>query len=455
MNRIMKKVIVVLIVGVVAVTAGITYLKSNGKNGSSFRTITVKRGDPLATIGATGTVEPEELVDVGAQVAGQIYAFGNDKDGNTVDYGSRVEEGTVLAQIDDSLYTADVALATAQWEAAVAGVQRAEADIEQMKAKLEQAKRDWERAQKLGPSEALAETSYDAYKAAFEITQANVAVGKTIIVQAKAAVDQTEATLKRAKRNLGLCTIKSPVKGVIIDRRVNIGQTVVASLNAPSLFLIAKDLKRMQVWVAVNEADIGSIYPGQPVTFTVDAYPGEVFKGEVGKIRLNATMTQNVVTYTVEVITDNSSGRLLPYLTANLQFELSRRENVPVVSNSALRWSPRPEQVAEKFRSSLDSLTGGGSSVDSSKSNDPNLLQAGVKYGVLWVKDNGFVKPIKVIIGMTDGTVTEVRGDDVEEGLEVITGEQRAAANQDTTNPFTPKLPPRNRQPTGGKPKQQ
>jgi HlyD family secretion protein len=449
MNRIMKKVIVVLIVGVVAVTAGITYLKSNGKNGSSFRTVTVKRGDLLATIGATGTVEPEELVDVGAQVAGQIYAFGNDKDGNTVDYGSRVEEGTILAQIDDSLYTADVALATAQWESAVAGVQRTEADIEQMKAKLEQARRDWERAQKLGPSEALAETSYDAYKAVFETTQANVAVGKAVIVQAKAMVDQTEATLKRAKRNLGLCTIKSPVKGVVIDRRVNIGQTVVASLNAPSLFLIAKDLKRMQVWVAVNEADIGSIYPGQPVTFTVDAYPGEIFKGEVGKIRLNATMTQNVVTYTVEVITDNSSGRLLPYLTANLLFELSRRENVPVVSNSALRWSPRPEQVAEKFRSSLDNLTEGGNS------NDPNLLQAGVKHGVVWVKDNGFVKPIKVIIGMTDGTVTEVRGDDVVEGLEVITGEQQAAANQDTTNPFTPKIPTRNRQPTGGKPKPQ
>lgn len=444
----------VLIVGVVAVTAGITYLKSNGKNDSSFQTVTVKRGDLLAAIGATGTVEPEELVDVGAQVAGQILAFGKDKDGNEVDYGSAVEEGTILVQIDDTVYKANVAMAHAQWENARAGVQRAEADLQQMKAKLEQAKRDWDRAQKIGPSEALAETSYYAYKAAFETAQANVAVDEAVITQAKASVDQAKASLESAERNFSYCTIKSPVKGVIIDRRVNIGQTVVASLNAPSLFLIAKDLKRMQVWVAVNEADIGNIYPGQPVTFTVDAYPGKVFKGKVGKIRLNATMTQNVVTYTVEVITDNSSGRLLPYLTANLQFELSRRENVPVVSNSALRWSPRPEQVAEKFRSSLDSLTEGGSSVGSNKSNDPNL-QAGVKYGVVWVKDNGFVKPIKVSIGMTDGTMTEVLGDDVKEGLEVITGEQQAAANQDTTNPFTPKLPTRNRQPTGGKPKQQ
>jgi HlyD family secretion protein len=210
----------------------------------------------------------------------------------------------------------------------------------------------------------------------------------------------------------------------------------------------------MQIWVAVNEADIGNVYPGQPVTFTVDAYPGKVFKGEVGKIRLNATMTQNVVTYTVEVITDNSSGKLLPYLTANLQFELSHRENVLVVSNSALRWSPRPDQVAEKFRSSLDSLTEGGNSVGSKKSNDPNL-QTVVKYGVVWVKDNGFVTPIKVSIGMTDSTMTEIWGDDAKEGLDVITGEQQAAVSQDTTNPFTPKLPSRNRQPTGGKPKQQ
>ena len=146
------------------------------------------------------------------------------------------------------------------------------------------------------------------------------------------------------------CTIKSPVKGVIIDRRVNIGQTVVASLNAPSLFLIAKDLKRMQVWVAVNEADIGKIQPGLPVSFTVDAFPGETFRGEVGKVRLNASMTQNVITYTVEVITDNSNGRLLPYLTANVQFELSRLSGVLLAPNAALRWTPPAEQVAPEFR---------------------------------------------------------------------------------------------------------
>src|SRR4029450_5132323 len=147
-------------------------------------------------------------------------------------------------------------------------------------------------------------------------------------------VPQAEAVWDRPHKSLGYCTITAPVKGVIIDRRVNIGQTVVASLNAPSLFLIAKDLKRMQVWVSVNEADIGSIKAGQPVRFTGDAYPNRAFHGEVNKVRLNAAMTQNVVTYTVEVTTDNSSGRLLPYLTANVQFEINRRRKVLVAPNA-------------------------------------------------------------------------------------------------------------------------
>jgi HlyD family secretion protein len=454
MKPIMKRIILIVILVVLAAAGLKWYSNSSSENGMFFRTAEVKRGDLLATIGATGTVEPEELVDVGAQVAGQILAFGKDKDGKEIDYGSAVEEGTILAQIDDTVYKANVALAQAQWENAKAGVQRADADLEQMKAKLEQARRDWERAQKLGPSEALAETSYDAYKAAFETAQANVGVGEAVIAQARASVDQAKASLESAQRNLSYCTIKSPVKGVIIDRRVNIGQTVVSSLSAPSLFLIAKDLKHMQVWVSVNEADIGSIYVGQPATFTVDAYPGQLFIGEVGKIRLNATMTQNVVTYTVEVLTDNSSGKLLPYLTANLQFELHRRDNVLTVPNSALRWSPRPEQVAEAFRSNLDSLADYGSSGGQSNSLDPNSHEV-MKRGVLWVSDSGFVRPVKVALGMTDGTLTEVHGNDVKEGMKVITGEQQQATSDTTTNPFTPKLPARNRQPTGGRPRPQ
>jgi HlyD family secretion protein len=442
MKHLKKKAIALMVMVGLGGGAIAWYLHHSGGESSSFRTAPVKRGDLLATISATGTVEPEEVVDVGAQVAGQINAFGKDKNGKTIDYGSVVEEGTVLAKIDDSLYAADVALAGAQLQQAKSGVQRGEADLGQLKAKLYQAKRDWGRAEKLGPSEALAETSYDAYKSAYETAQANVAVGEAAIIQAKEAVAQAEATLQRARRNLSYCTITSPVKGVIIDRRVNIGQTVVSSLNAPSLFLIAKDLKRMQVWVSVNEADIGNIHPGQPVSFTVDAYPGQIFRGEVGKIRLNATMTQNVVTYTVEIITDNSSGKLLPYLTANAQFELSHRNDVLLVSNAALRWFPLPEQVAPEYRAMAESSARrGGSSGGERQSAEPAAkADARSRRGMVWVQAGKYVRPIKVQVGLSDGTMTEVEGEEFKEGLEVIVGEQQQVADNATTNPFAPQF---------------
>jgi len=451
MRHLIKKAIVVLVVLGVAGGAAAWYFHTVNGQPVSYRTAKVTRGDIVVSISATGTVEPEEVVDVGAQVAGQILSFGKDSSGKAVDYGSVVKEGTVLAQIDDSLYVAEAANATAQVELANAGIQRARADLEQMKAKLQQAQRDWERAQRIGPSEALAQVSYDGYQSAYETAKANVAVGEAAILQAKAGLSQAEAVLRRAQRNLGYCTIKSPVKGVIIDRRVNTGQTVVASLNAPSLFLIAKDLTRMQVWVAVNEADIGKIHPGQPVDFTVDAFPGEAFRGEVGKVRLNASMTQNVVTYTVEVLTDNSSGRLLPYLTANAQFGLNRRTDVMQVPNAALRWTPQADQVAQEFREALqnpaaqEARRDGGQGV-ASKPGPPS--GDGGRRGLVWAFQDQQLRPIRVRVGVSDGIMTEVGGEDLAEGQEIVVGEQsQSAAVADASNPFTPKIP---RRPRGG-----
>ncbi len=445
-----KRIVVTLIVLSFAAAGMVWYFQRVDAQTTSFRTVRVTRGDVLVAISATGTVEPEEVVDVGAQVAGQILSFGKDVNGKTVDYGSVVEEGTILAKIDDSLYRADAAQADAQVESAQAGLQRAEADLEQMKAKLQQAERDWHRAQKLGPSEALSQASYDAYQSAYETAKANVAVGEAAILQAKASLAQAEAVLQRAQRNLGYCTIKSPVKGVVIDRRVNIGQTVVSSLNAPSLFLIAKDLKRMQLWVAVNEADIGKIHAGQPVAFTVDAFPGETFRGEVGKVRLNASMTQNVVTYTVEIITDNSTGRLLPYLTANIQFELNRHNGVLLVPNVALRWKPSGEQVAPEFREAFDNHAaqkGGSDGTDGTQrpTSRPAEASAGtMSRGIIWVTEGEYVRPIRVGLGLTDGTNTEIEGNGLTEGLEVVTGLQIQQSGQTATNnPFTPKFPRR------------
>jgi HlyD family secretion protein len=396
----------------------------------AFRTEPVKRGDLVATIAATGTVEPEAAVDVGAQVAGVIVAFGKDKSGQIINWGSAVDAGTVLARIDDSLYAAAVRTAKAQLDQNEANVLASEANVLQQEANLLHASQDWNRAETLGPSDALAQSSYDQYHANFEVAKANLAAAKAAVEQAKAAVEAAKANLQTAQINLDYCTIRSPVKGVVIDRRVNIGQTVVSSLSAPSLFLIANDLRRIQVWVSVNEADVGSIEAGGKVTFTVDAFPGKVFHGEVGQVRLNATMTQNVVTYTVEVDIDNSDGKLLPYLTANAQFLVGEHKGVLLVPNAALRWAPKPWQVAKD-----DKREGRGRS--GRREHDPEPTQP---RATLWVEDGAFVRPLPVKAGLTDGTFTEVEGRGLAEEVGVVVGEgpREPPAPTGGRNPFAP-----------------
>jgi HlyD family secretion protein len=250
--------------------------------------------------------------------------------------------------------------------------------------------------------------------------------------------------LRRSDQNFEYCTIRSPVKGVIIDRRVNIGQTVVASLSAPSLFLIAKDLKRLQIWVSVNEADIGHIRPGQPVSFTVDAFPGRVFQGQVEKVRLNASMTQNVVTYTVEVTTDNRDGRLLPYLTANVKFLVDERHGVLLVPNAALRWTPEPGKmdlgrvIADEGR---EPHPGSGGDPFSSRGSSEEARNEAPARGTVWVPEQGGVRAVAVRTGLTDGTLTEVESEGLHEGTPLVVGErQDEDSGQSYRSPFAPQF---------------
>lgn len=402
----------------------------------SFRTASLVRGDLRITIDATGTIEPEQVIDVGAQVAGQIISFGTDGDGKTVDYGSVVRKGMVLARIDKSLYVTELDAASSELESAKAHLHQRQADRSVMLAKVQRSEKDWQRAQRIGPSEALARSEYDQYQADYKIAKANLSVSDAAIVQAKAGISKAKAAVRRAERNIGYCTITSPVDGLIIDRRVNIGQTVVANLNAPSLFLLAKDLKHMKIWAAVNEADVCRIHPGQNVTFTIDALPEETFDGQVGKIRLNASMTQNVVIYTVEVDIDNPHGRLLPYLTANVTFRIDERSNVLLVPNAAFHWQPSRELIDPQFRSPLpaveafadDASTGQGTSV-------------------VWVKSGKKVRPVEVRTGLSDGLKTEIAGDNLKQGQQIIVGVQPdsrkgPAGGHEPANPFIPDLPP-------------
>ena len=340
MSRLIKRIIVFIVVAACAGAVAYYGFIKKSEQQFTFKTAKIEKKDIIQSIDATGTVEPEELVDVGARVSGEIVAFGKDKEGKEVDYGSEITEGSLIALIDDEIPRSDILQAKARLEQAKASLAQAKATLLQNEANLRKAERDWSRAQRLGVSEALSQASYDAYLADWETATAQIEVSKAQILQASAEVAQAEAALKVEERNLEYCTIKAPVDGIVIDRKVNVGQTVVSNMSASSLFLIAKDLKKMEVWASVNEADIGNIKKGQRVVFTVDAYPNEKFIGEVGKIRLNATMSQNVVTYVVEVLTDNSSGKLLPYLSANLNFEVKRKDGALSVPNSALRFSP-------------------------------------------------------------------------------------------------------------------
>ena len=469
----MKTLLGLLVVLVVAVGGGYWYWSQSTGSKAPFKTAIVERGDLVVSINATGIIEPEEVVDVGAQVAGMITSMGKDPRDpkRTIDFGSPVEVDTILAHIDPAIYQSQVDQAQAQLEQAQAmvesakalvgqaqaNVSRAQADLGQMQAKLFQADRDWNRAQKLRETKgAIADADYDAAESAFKTAGANVGVGQAAIEQAKAGlvdaqaavskaqagVGDATASLKRAKTNLAYCTIKSPVKGVIIARRVNVGQTVVSSLNAPSLFLIAKDLRRLQVWAQVNEADVGQIRSGQEVRFTIDAFPGRPFKGVVApdQPRLDASTTSNVTTYTVVVNTDNPDGRLIPYLTANLEFEAGRHTNVLLVPNSALRWKPNPQLIAPDAR---------GDNGKAAASRPRSTASAGEKRtssekdrsdrGTVWIEEDGFVRPVPVRLGPSDGTRTEILGGALKENDQIVIGEvRRDNGGGGTVNPFTP-----------------
>jgi HlyD family secretion protein len=411
-----------------------------------FRTVPVARGDLVATIGATGTLEPEQVVDVGAQVNGQIISFGPDEDhpGKTIDNRSNVEQGMLLAKIDDRPYQFALEDAKAGVDSAQANITKANADLGQMQAKLFQAEQDWNRVDKLGAANAgISDQERDQYKANLLIAQANVADQQAVIDQAKTTLAQNKAALLQAQQNVDYCTIVSPVKGTVIARRMNAGQTVNSSMSAPSLFLIAKDLRRMQVWASVNEADVGNIHAGQTVTFTVDARPGQTFKGVVDKVRYDASMTQNVVTYTVEITVDNSDGKLLPYLTANVKFELDRRDHAQTVPNSALRWMPRDDQI---LPGSDDDRADAAAASAVTPTTQQTAEEEMRDRGTVWLPaGDGKVRPVRVKVGVTDGMVTEIAPLDataLPDETPVVTGEADAGdpGSGGTSNPFLPQF---------------
>ncbi len=431
MKRILTIAIIVVILGLLGWGSVALYRHYNTPQEKLvFKTEKISRGDLRSTISASGTIEPEELINVGAQVNGKIMTFGLDADGKSIDYGSRITAGMVLARIDDVLYEAEVRQAKAAKLQAQAAIKSAQANIAVTRADLLLAEQNWTRAKELFPKKAMSRSDYDEALAQFRSAKARIGVSEASLAQAQSQLASAEASLLKAERNLNYCVITSPVDGVIIDRRVSIGQTVVSNMSASSIFLIAKDLKKMQVWASVNEADIGDIKPGMPVIFTVDTFPGRRFRGTVLKVRLNATMSQNVVTYVVEIATDNKDGKLLPYLTANVRFIKASRENVLTVSNAALRFQPEPGMVAPEYQKDLPQLL--------------SVRRGGER--VLWVASEAGVKPVKVKVGLVSSGSAELMPGILKEGDEVINGtavetpemKKKAPAGG---SPFMPKMP--------------
>ncbi len=413
----MKTILSLLILAAVAAIVSFSLWPGGLREPPEFRTLPVVRGDLLIAVSATGTVEPLETVDVGAQIVGSIRSFGPDaaRPGKTIDYRSQVKAGDVLAQLDDLPHRAEL-------DKAQALLKLAEAEVKRAIVRRDQAERDVRRAEQLRDTISVGEE--EGIRAEFEIAKADLAM-------AEARREQARVAARQAEINLGYTTIKAPVDGVVIDRRVNVGQTVVAGLNAPSLFLLAKDLRQMIVWAAVNEADIGDIHIGQKVTFQVDAYRERTFTGKVSQIRLNASLMQNVVTYGVVIDVENTDGVLLPYMTAKLQFEVARRSGVLLVPNQALRWQPTWEQVSPAARAGLKQPTAETArkqEEDDTGLEDDSEPRVEAEGPTVWViAKDGLVRPVTLQTGLTDGIMTEVTGGDLAENAAVVVNAPRKA----------------------------
>jgi HlyD family secretion protein len=321
----MKKLILITLVLVaVGVGAGVYTMRRNQPD-PVVTTQPLTRGDVVDTVGATGTLEAVETVDVGTQVSGVVQQL-------FADFNSIVRKGQIIAKLDPSIIQTQI-------EQQTANVTRAEADLERLKVALADAQQKYERAKQLSARNLIPTTE-------LETAEVNVKSAQAQIQSSQAALSQARAQLNNQKVNLRYTTIVAPIDGIVISRNVDQGQTVASSMNAPTLFVIAADLTKMQVLANIDEADVGRMRPGQNVTFRVDAFPNDTFRGTVHQVRLQPAVVQNVVTYSTVISVPNPELKLKPGMTANVNIEIARRTNVLRIPNAALRFRPTNEMFA-------------------------------------------------------------------------------------------------------------
>lgn len=336
MSSLPKKRLIVAAAAIAVVAAGVLVFRGFGGSaaGLDIETATVERGDVRRIVSTSGSVRAFVTVDVGSQLSGQIQSL-------EADFNTEVKSGDVIARLDPQTYETRVREAEASLIVAQSQVEVQRANVSRAEANLRRVEAEYQRAEELRARGTASEAAYDTALANVESARADLAVAQAGLVNADATLGQRQAALDSAKIDLDRTVIRSPIDGVVISRAVNVGQTVAASMQAPILFTIAEDLTRVQIDAQVDEADVGQVQNGQPVTFTVDAFPETQFRGVVEQIRLAALSQTNVVTYTVVINADNPGRRLLPGMTANVDIVTGARQDVLTVDNRALRFEPR------------------------------------------------------------------------------------------------------------------
>jgi HlyD family secretion protein len=426
----------VLAVGIVAAIAfgGVAYYEATKpENTPTLVTAAVTRGDIVEVVDATGTLQAVTTVQVGTQVSGAIKSL-------HADFNSQVRRGQVIARLEPSLFDTQVAQARAS-------LVRLEAEALRSAVQRDDAERKLRRAQELAAKQLIAATELETAEMNARQADAGVKAAEAQIVQARASLNQSEV-------NLAHTVITAPIDGIVISRNVDVGQTVAASMQAPTLFVIARDLRAMQVNASVGESDIGRIQPGQSVSFRVDAYPADVFEGRVAQVRLEPVVQQNVVSYVTTIDVPNAELKLKPGMTANVTIEIERAAAVLRVPNAALRVRPSAEVLAAlgepppelQAEPALDARTherapAGRGTAD---------VRARGRRAEVWVLTDGRLTQVPVRVGISDGSHTAVLAGDLADGALVVTS-ITVQPDGTTSTSSSPLLPFGARMPGGGR----
>jgi len=406
MKKNLKWLILAAVLALIAIFATFGF---NSKSQDQHFTAKVERGDIHDVVEATGTINAVITVQVGSQVSGVITKL-------NVDFNSRVRKGDVIALIDPALFEGAVLQASADLDSAKANVVAARANLEKVKASLVQTKADYDRANQLTAQNITSKQQLDLAKANYDSMVASVGAAEATVTQTEAQMNQKAAALRVAQTNLNYTVIRSPIDGTVVARNVDVGQTVAASLQAPTIFTIAQDLSKMLVYTKTDESDVGNIKPGKQVTFKVDAFPKETFRGTVTQVRMNPTIVQNVVTYDTMIEFDNPDLKLFPGMTAYVTIPVASVQNAMKLPNTALRYKSlmSPEEIVRLYQQygidekELEATTQSsqpGGTVESNITRVPRATRA-----VVWkLRANNTMEPVEVSLGITDHAFTEVR----------------------------------------------